>query len=180
MLNNLLNSLLESDTSNAMINQMAQKVGLDASSITQIVKTVAPALTQKANDNFKGENDSGNLLDMIKQTDLDALAQNPNDLEDTDRGNALLGELTGSKEGSRSLASEVGSQLGIDASSITKLLPMVAPLVAGMLNKQVDAQNLANGDTNSLTSMLTSFIDQDNDGSIIDDLASMAGKFLKS
>lgn len=176
-MSNLIGSLLGSSMSNGMLEQMAGKSGLDISSVGNIVAQVAPALMQKANDNFKGTNDSGNLLDMISKTNLDSLAQNPNELEDIDRGNALLGELTGSKEQSRALAGSVGDSLGIDAGSITKLLPMIAPLVAGMLNKKT--QSMDTNDTNSLTSMLSGFIDQDNDGSIADDLLGMASKFFK-
>lgn len=176
-MSNLIGALLNSSMSNTMLEQMAGKSGLDVGSVGSIVSKVAPVLMQKANDNFKGTGDSSGLLDMISKTSLDSLSQNPSQLEDTDAGNALLGELTGSKEQSRALAGSVGSSLGINASSIIKLLPMIAPLVAGMLNKQT--QTAGTNDTNALTSMLSSFIDQDNDGSIADDLLGMASKFFK-
>ncbi len=178
-MNGLLGSLLNSSFSGKLMEEMAQKVGLDPSSVGDIVSKVAPELMQKANENFKGEGDSTNLVNMIDKTDLDEIAQNPAKLEDTEQGNAILGELTGSKEKSKELAQNIASSVGVDASAITKLLPMIAPLIAGTLNKQKSALGGVAGDTNSLTSMLSSFIDKDNDGSITDDLMDMAGKFFK-
>ncbi len=173
-----MNELLKGLISNpAILGQMAEKTGLDASSVGGAVAKLAPVLMGQAKKNFDSDADSGNLLDMISKSDLDALASDPSALTDVNVGNQILGELTGSKEQSRSLASNVASSLGVDSSSITKLLPMVAPLVMGMLNKQT--AGASSSDTNSLTSMLSSFIDQDNDGSIADDLMGMvASKFF--
>lgn len=177
-MNELLKNLLQSGLSSNALEQMSQRSGLDSSSISSIIAQVAPALVQKANDNFKGDQDSTPLVDMINKTsweDADGGAL------DVDKGNEMLGQLTGSKEESRSLANSVGDSLGIDAASITKLLPMIAPFALGMLNKQVGSSSLSSGsDTGSITSMLTSFIDKDNDGSVVDDLLGMAGKFFRS
>lgn len=176
-MNELLKSLLQSGLSSNSLNQMSQRSGLDSSSIGSIIAKVAPALMQKANENFKGDRDSSELVNMINRTNLD---QVDNQTLDVSAGNEMLGQLTGSKQESRSLASSIGDSLGIDASSITKLLPMIAPFALGMLNKQARSSNLTDSqDTNSITSMLSSFLDQDNDGSVADDLLGMAGKFFK-
>ncbi len=177
-MNGLIGNLLSSGLGSGLLEQMAGKSGLDVGSIGNVVSKVAPALMEKANENFKGDKDSSNLLDLIDKTNLDDLTKDPGKLADTEHGNAILGELTGSKEESRALASDMGNSLGVDAGSITKILPMVAPLVAGMLNKQKSALG-SGGDTNMLTSALSSFIDKDNDGSVADDLMGMAGKFFK-
>ncbi len=172
-----MNELLQMVLSNpSVLGKMTEKTGLDASSIGGVVSKLAPVFMQKAKENFTSDADSSNLVNIIKQTDLDELAQKPEVLEDTSFGNKILSELTGSKEQSKSLASQVSGLAGVDASSVTKLLPMVAPLVMGMLNKQTKQANVQ--DTNSMTSMLTSFIDQDGDGSITDDLMGMAKKFF--
>ncbi len=172
-----MNELLKGLLSNpAILGQMSEKTGLDASSIGGAVSKLAPVLMQQAKKNFDSDADSSSLLGMISKTSLDDVEANPSALADTSIGNAILGELTGSKEQSRSLASSVASGLGVDSSSITKLLPMVAPLVMGMLNKQTSGADTS--DSNSLMSMLSGFIDQDNDGSIADDLMGMAKKIF--
>ena len=174
----ILKLLLNSGVSNELINSMSRKSGLDTNSVENVISKIAPIFMQKANENFKSDVDSTNFLDMIRRSNLDTLSKDPQSLNVSD-GNNLLGILTGSKDNSRALASDVGSQLGLDANSIKTLLPMIAPVIAGMLNKQIGASNLtANTDTNSITSMLTKFIDQNNDGSIVDDLVRIAGNFF--
>ena len=94
-------------------------------------------------------------------------------------GNELLGVLTGSKENSKTLAGNVGSQLGISADSIKTLLPMIAPMIAGILNSRLKASNLQGlADNGSVMSMLIQFLDQNKDGSIVDDIFRIAGDFL--
>ena len=76
------------------------------------------------------------------------------------------------------MTQELSSKSGIDTSSIASLLPMLAPLIMGALNKQTNLSSTDTSDTNGITSMLTNFIDQDNDGSVVDDLMGMAKKFF--
>lgn len=133
---------------------------------------------QRANENFKSDSDSSNFLDMIRRSNLDEMTGTPQNINVAE-GNELLGVLTGSKENSRALASDVGSQLGISADSIKTLLPMIAPMIAGMLNNQLKASNLQDSaDSGSMMSMLTQFLDQNKDGSIVDDIFRIAGDFF--
>ena len=164
--------------SGGMIDAMSQKSGLAANDVEAVISKIAPIFMQKANENFKSDADSSNFLDMIRSSNLDEMADAPQNISVAE-GNELLGVLTGSKENSRALASDVGSQLGISADSIKTLLPMIAPMIAGMLNNQLKASNLqGSADSGSMMSMLTQFLDQNKDGSIVDDIFRIAGNFL--
>ena len=164
--------------SSGMIDAMSQKSGLAANDVEAVVSKIAPIFMQRANENFKSDADSSNFLDMIRRSNLDDMADAPQNISVAE-GNELLGVLTGSKENSRALASDVGSQLGISADSIKTLLPMIAPMIAGMLNNQLKASNLqGSADSGSMMSMLTQFLDQNKDGSIVDDIFRIAGNFL--
>lgn len=161
-----------------MIDAMSQKSGLAANDVEAVVSKIAPIFMQRANENFKSDADSSNFLDMIRRSNLDDMADAPQNISVAE-GNELLGVLTGSKENSRALASDVGSQLGISADSIKTLLPMIAPMIAGMLNNQLKASNLqGSADSGSMMSMLTQFLDQNKDGSIMDDIFRIAGDFF--
>ena len=154
------------------------KSGLAANDVEAVVSKIAPIFMQRANENFKSNADSSNFLEMIRRSNLDEMADAPQNIS-VDEGNELLGVLTGSKENSRALASDVGSQLGISADSIKTLLPMIAPMIAGMLNNQLKASNLqGSADSGSMISMLTQFLDQNKDGSIVDDIFRIAGNFF--
>ena len=164
--------------SSGMIDAMSQKSGLAANDVEAVVSKIAPIFMQRANENFKSDADSTNFLEMIRRSNLGEMTDAPQNISVAE-GNELLGVLTGSKENSRALASDVGSQLGISADSIKALLPMIAPMIAGMLNNQLKASNLQGStDSSSMMSMLTQFLDQNKDGSIVDDIFRIAGNFL--
>nr|WP_314476731.1 DUF937 domain-containing protein [uncultured Campylobacter sp.] len=164
--------------SGGMIDAMSQKSGLAANDVEAVISKIAPIFMQRANENFKSDADSSNFLEMIRRSNLDDMADAPQNISVAE-GNELLGVLTGSKENSRALASDVGSQLGISADSIKTLLPMIAPMIAGMLNNQLKASNLQDSaDNGSMMSMLTQFLDQNKDGSIVDDIFRIAGDFF--
>ena len=164
--------------SGGMIDAMSQKSGLAANDVEAVVSKIAPIFMQKANENFKSDADSSNFLEMIRRSNLDEMADAPQNISVAE-GNELLGVLTGSKENSNALASDIGSQLDISADSIKTLLPMIAPMIAGMLNNQLKASNLqGSADSGSMMSMLTQFLDQNKDGSIVDDIFRIAGNFL--
>ena len=164
--------------SSGMIDAMSQKSGLAANDVEAVISKIAPIFMQRVNENFRSDADSSNFLDMIRRSNLDDMADAPQNISVAE-GNELLGVLTGSKENSRALASDVGSQLGISADSIKTLLPMIAPMIAGMLNNQLKASNLQDSaDSGSMMSMLTQFLDQNKDGSIVDDIFRIAGDFF--
>ena len=164
--------------SGGMLDAMSQKSGLGTNDVEAVISKVAPIFMQRANENFKSDADSSNFLEMIHRSNLDETANAPQNISVAE-GNELLGVLTGSKENSRALASDVGSQLGISADSIKTLLPMIAPMIAGMLNNQLKASNLQDSaDSGSMMSMLTQFLDQNKDGSIVDDIFRIAGDFF--
>jgi len=165
-------------SSGGMIDAMSQKSGLAANDVEAVVSKIAPIFMPKANENFRSDADSSNFLEMIRRSNLDEMTDTPQNISVAE-GNELLGVLTGSKENSNALASDVGSQLGISADSIKTLLPMIAPMIAGMLNNQLKASNLQDSaDSGSMMSMLTQFLDQNKDGSIVDDIFRIAGNFL--
>ena len=165
-------------SSGGMIDAMSQKSGLAANDVEAVVSKIAPIFMQKANENFRSDADSSNFLEMIRRSNLDEMTDTPQNISVAE-GNELLGVITGSKENSNALASDVVSQLGISADSIKTLLPMIAPMIAGMLNNQLKASNLQDSaDSGSMMSMLTQFLDQNKDGSIVDDIFRIAGNFL--
>lgn len=164
--------------SSGMIDAMSQKSGLGTNDVEAVISKIAPIFMQRANENFKSDADSSNFLEMIRRSNLDKMTDAPQNISVAE-GNELLGVLTGSKENSNALASDVGSQLGISADSIKTLLPMIAPMIAGMLNNQLKASNLQDSaDSGSMMSMLTQFLDQNKDGSIVDDIFRIADNFF--
>jgi hypothetical protein len=65
-----------------------------------------------------------------------ALAPEPTDVN---QGNALLGQLFGSKDTSRAVADHASAQSGVSPSLLKKMLPIVAMLAAGYFMKQAQS-----------------------------------------
>jgi hypothetical protein len=110
---------------------------------------------------------------------------NPTSLSDpsavTD-GNGILGHLLGSKEASREVASRAAAQTGLSADVLKRMLPLAATLMMGAFSKQRNASSAAaavGGSGGGIVAMLTPFLDRNRDGSIVDDVTSMIGGFMK-
>lgn len=176
---NLLNTILESGLDDQIIGAISQKSGIESGGVQALIAQLAPKLLDGAKQNLASDNDSSDLINMISNTNLDSLKANPSEIDNQDNGN-MLGQLFSSlNENEDDVANELSAKSGIDASSISSLLPMVAPLIMGALNKQTNLGAQDTSNTNDITSTLLGFIDQDNDGSVVDDLVGMAGKFFK-
>ena len=175
---NILNTILESGLNENFLNSISSKTGIDSNSLQSLVKDLAPQLLNGAKANLASENDSSDLINMISNTNLDSLSQNPEQLDNLDTSN-MLGQLFSSlNENESDVANAMSSKSGIDSSLISSLLPMLAPLIMGALNKQTNLSAADTSNTNDVTSMLTGFLDKDNDGSVVDDLFVMAKKFF--
>jgi hypothetical protein len=96
-------------------------------------------------------------------------------------GNAILGHILGSKDVSRKVASAASGKTGVSEGILKQMLPMVAAMAMGALSKQKAARAVDRGtagDSGALD-MLNSFLDADKDGSAMDDILGLAGKFFK-
>ena len=95
-------------------------------------------------------------------------------------GNAILGHIVVTKDASRAVAAQAASQTGIDPAILKQLLPIAATMVMGAMAKKqlgggMGAPASASAAGGGLLGMLTPLLDQNRDGSILDDVL---GKFL--
>ena len=104
-----------------------------------------------------------------------------------DDGAGILGHILGGKQAQ--VESALSKKSGMDSSSIATILQVAAPILMGMIGKQKQKQNVSDaGGLQSLLggmmgggqqadkqqSLIESFLDSDGDGSILDDVASLA------
>jgi len=168
----------------AIVKSIAKQVGIDVGDAGSIIGKLAPILMGGAKSNLNSEKDSGGLLKHIESNNYADILKKPeshvNNGSFKDMGNDILAELTGSKENSREVARHVEKETGISSSIIKSVLPMLAPMIIGALtNKAAPSMgNHSSSNGSGMTDMLTNLIDQDNDGSAIDDIMGMAAKFI--
>jgi len=181
----LLRTILEAQDGNT-VKQLANQFGLDGNQTNSALAQLIPMLAGGVKKNVqKGGLDS--LISALNTGKHSQYLDDPSQLENSSTlsdGNAILGHLLGSKQVSRQVAGNAAQNTGIDSSILKKMLPIVATLVMGGMGKQSGAGGVLSAllggsqsrQSSGMESMLTSFLDQDGDGSIVDDLMS---KFLK-
>lgn len=113
----------------------------------------------------------------------------------------ILGHILGDKQ--EAVAEDVSQKSGISMSQVVQILMFLAPIVMGYLGRQKQQQGVGSdglggilggllggaqqqtqpqaqpqSSGNSILDMATNMLDSDKDGSVIDDLASMASKYM--
>jgi len=174
----ILNTILESGLDENILATLSDKSGIDTNGVQSLITELTPRLLNGAKENLAGDSDSSDLIKMISNTDLDKIKEEPSKIDTLDNENMLAQLFSSLNENEKDVADELSVKSGFDASSISSLLPMIAPLIMGALNKQTNLNSKDTSNTNDITCMLTDFIDQDDDGSVVDDLMGMAKKFF--
>ncbi len=168
----------------AIIKSIAKQVGIDTKDADLIIKKLAPILMGGVKANLNSDKDSRGLIKHIESKKYSDILDKPDEhLKNSnfkEIGDEILAEITGSKENSREVAKHVEKETGVNSSIIKTILPMLAPIVIGVLTKKSSTSLENNSSSTDLTEVLSSLIDQDKDGSIIDDVMGMATKFIFS
>ncbi len=197
-----LEDLLGQQQGNEAVNQMSQQVGAEPSLVNSAIQMALPMiLNQMANNtatpqgaenlNTALEKDhSGGLLDNLGG--LGSLIFGGGQQQPVSReadGGGILGHIFGNNQSQ--VTQQVSQQSGLGAGQVAQILMMLAPIVMGYLGKQKQEQSLdANGLQNMLGQQqqqiqqspqggfLERMLDRDGDGSSMDDIASMAFKYM--
>ena len=165
------------------VTQLGQQFGLGNDQTSAALSALVPALAAGLARNATREGGLEGLTAALAGgqhagylDDAASLAR-PGTVAD---GNGILGHILGSKDASRAVAAGAAQQTGLDASLFKKALPLVASLVMGAMAKQTSGgaatMATATGSGGGLLSMLTPLLDQNRDGSVVDDVMGMLGK----
>ncbi|MCA9280045.1 MAG: DUF937 domain-containing protein [Phycisphaeraceae bacterium] len=180
---------------NAAVEALAKKFGIGGDQAAAVMKHLTPALGAGVKKNTQSDDGLQSLMGALSNGNHARYLENPAELfgkaETEAEGNAILGHIFGSKEVSREVAANAAAKTGVDIGTIKKMLPMAATLFMGGLGKQQQQGGLGNfvsgliggGGTpapepKQSRSMLSSLLDQDGDGSVMDDVLGMAKKFF--
>ncbi len=169
----------------SLLNQVARQAGISPDQAQDLIKSVGSAMVGQVKGRVESPKvDSKGLEELLRESKYANMIDRPDDFLNSprmqDEGIDVLKHITGSKEVSREVASEVAQKSGFDASLIKSLLPMLAPLVIGALGKGLASDNVpvnmkpSSESDNGLMGML----DFDHDGSIMDDVAGLAMKYI--
>jgi hypothetical protein len=181
---NILDAIVNAQDG-AAVQQLGSQVGLAPDQATAALSALMPALAGGFQRNMQSPGGLESLMAALSSGNHGQYIDNPTSLADpsavTD-GNGILGHLLGSKDASREVASHAAAQTGLSADVLKRMLPLTATLMMGAFSKQSGASSMTaalGGSGGGMASMLTPFLDRNRDGSIIDDVTSMIGGFMK-
>jgi hypothetical protein len=187
------------------LQSIARELGVSETQVASGADALFPAILggfkKQAQSQPTGLEGLGGLLGQLGGGGLldNVLAPEPTDVS---RGNAVLGEIFGSKDVSQAVAQNAASQTGVAPSVLKQMLPMLAMLAAGYMAKQQGAGAAAQpspadgGLGNLLGGLLggsgtgsampgagapgfASMLDLNGDGNPLDDILKMANKALR-
>ncbi len=180
---------------NQDLNQLTSQIGGNESDVKGGLTAALPAILGALNRNTQTAEGAESLNKALEKhdgsvlNDISGYLSNP-DLAD---GAGILNHLFGGQ--TNNVAQAVSQSSGLDTNGSLKMLQMLAPLVLGALGQQKKENNLDAAGLDSLTSMLasnfgsneqasgmmglvTNLLDADKDGSIVDDVMGLVGKFF--
>ena len=175
--------------------QMARQLGINEDQANSAIGGAVPVLMGALARNASNERGAGALAGALDRDHdgsiLDDLGGFLGGGGAESAGAGVLKHVLGGRQ--RQVENGIGAASGLDAGQAGALLKMLAPIVMGALGKSKREQNLDAGGLGSilgreqrrmerrepgLGGMLGSLLDQDGDGSAMDDLARIGGSVL--
>ena len=181
---NPLMDMIMGAASGGVLQKVAGQFGLDESQAASAIQALLPAITGGVQRNNQQAGGLESLLGALTSGNHQQYLDDPSTLGNaTQDGNSILGHLLGSKDASRQVAAQAAEQTGLGSDLMKQMLPIVASLAMGALSKQSAGNNLAGmaqgGQSSGVMGLLGSFLDQNRDGSMVDDvLKGVAGRLF--
>lgn len=196
--------LLQGQLSEGLLDQLSNQLGGTDKEQTQdaasgIISAMVSALSKNASTpsgadalaNALERDHDGSILDDIMGYAGGSAAKPEYTQDRMTNGAGILKHVLGAKQGN--MIEMISKMSGLANGQTGNLMTMLAPIVMGMLGKQRKQQNLDQGgladilsrsvqsQTNKRQEMgfIGKLLDQDGDGSIMDDLANLGMKFLR-
>lgn len=191
-------SLLESITSQitgSALEGLSKQLGADQSTTMSAITAALPMIVGAMAKNASSKDGAASLANALDKDHDGGILDNLSSFlgsSDNGPGAAILGHVFGNKRtGVEAGLSQIS---GLNSGQAGSLLENLAPIVMGQLARTKSSEGLGIDGLSSLLTgernkaqqqsggamdILTKLIDQDGDGSIIDDLGGMLGKFLR-
>ena len=199
-----LEDLLGQQQGNEAVNQMSQQVGAQPSLVNSAIQMALPMILNQMANNTSTPQGAESLNNALEQNHsggglLDNLGglgslifggqQEQQTVPKEADGGGILGHIFGNNQGQ--VAEKVSNNTGLGVGQVAQILMMLAPIVMGYLGRQKQEQNLDAGGLQNMLGQqqqqiqqspqggfLNSMLDRDGDGSSMDDIASMAFKYM--
>lgn len=183
----MLESLL-GEQSRGVVRQLGQQFGLDESQASSALAAMLPAVAAGFRNNASSGAGLESLIGALASGGHQRYVDDPSSLAHpatVQDGNGILGHIFGTKEVSREVARRASAQSGFSSDVLKQMLPIAATLIMAALAKRqfggagAPAPPLgAPAGSGGLLDALTPMLDANRDGSMVDDVVGMIGKFV--
>lgn len=191
-------SLLESLTSQiagSALEGLTRQLGADQGTTMSAISAALPMIVGAMAKNASSQDGAASLANALEKDHDGGILDNLTDFlgsSDNGPGGAILGHVFGNKR--TGVEAGLSQMTGLNTGQAGNLLENLAPIVMGQLARQKksnglgieDLAGLLAGETQQAKAtsggamdMLSSLLDQDGDGSMLDDIGGMLGKFMK-
>jgi hypothetical protein len=170
------------------VSQLGSQFGLGEEQTTSALSALVPVLAAGFQRNLSNEGGIGNLISALASGNHQQYIDDPSRLahpSTIDDGNAILGHVLGSKDASREVAARAAAQTGISPDVLKQMLPIAASLMMGAFAQRTagagassQLATVGTSGSGGITDMLTPLLDGNRDGSMMDDVAGMIGRFF--
>ena len=188
----LIQNLIGSVIGDQVASQIAKATGLSEEQTKKAVTMAMPLLISamaKNSSTQEGATSLNNALEKHNGTILDNV--DISSLLDSDDGTKITSHLLW--ENTQQTEAVIAKETGADSSQIANIMKIAGPLLMGAVSKEKKSQGLDSAGLTGLLShekktaqsdsgtmgMISNLIDQNDDGSIIDDLMGFATKMMK-
>lgn len=177
------------------LSRIGDEAGIDASTAGSALSVILPTLVSALSKNAADPNGAEALHSALARDHDGSLLDNLGGLlggELLGDGAGILGHILGGKR--ENVETGLSKGTGLDAATIAKLLQIAAPIVLAYLGRRQQEQSLDPGGLSSylgeetkpaaeadsgVMGAVTNMLDSNDDGSVVDDLARMAGNLFK-
>lgn len=192
---NAITQMITQQLAGPAISRVAQRLGVSEATANTAVQMAVPLIVAALARNASQPAGAAELHEAIGNDhdggiwdNLTAYLGNPA----SGNGAGILGHIFGGQQ--PAIESNLAQATGLDQSAAGSLMEMVAPLVMGAVGKTQQQEQLNPADLSNMLnnqqeqaqaaapdmmSMLNSMLDQNKDGSSMDDLSRIAGNFFK-
>ena len=179
---NILESIMNTGNG-AAVRQLGSQLGLDETQTASALSALVPALSAGLRQNAQATDGLSGLLGALSGGNHQRYIDDPAVLGEAASvadGNGILGHVFGSKDVSRQVAAHAAAQTGLGPEVLKRMLPLVATLVMGAMSRQAAARGVSppasGAGGGGLLEMLGGALDQNRDGSALDDISGIIGR----
>lgn len=192
---NDLTQIITQQLTGGAVRTISQRLGISETTANMAVQIAVPLILSALARNASQPQGAESLHEAINKDHDGSILNNLNDYlgnPQSANGSGILGHVFGSQQ--PTLENNLAQATGMDQGSTSALLETIAPIVMGAVGKEQQQNGLSASDLSNLLgneqqqaqtnapdlmSMLGSMLDQNQDGSAMDDLRRMAANFSK-